>query len=159
MNRKFKVLLLAGILAVVGSAAIPMTVQKSNCGGNSWALSEVRSIAAFAFIQANDAPDRTFRFDSANPRQCEYLSINPRGVHFLVSGQPLVNSETEPRRIVVVCDRPFNNVPQRTFFSAPYTHAVGYSDGTSGLISTREFAALDLTKFRALDELFPAVAK
>jgi hypothetical protein len=36
---------------------------------------------------------------------------------------------------------------------------VGYSDGTSALISVAEFAALDRSSFVALDALFPAAQK
>jgi len=163
MNWKLKVLLL-GILAVVVSAAIPTKMHMSNCGGNSAALSQVRSIDQFALICADEAAGGTFEFTAADDHQREELASDARNdwlhdAHFLVSTLPIVRTEAQQRKIVVVCDKPYRNVPQQTFGSAPPTHAAGYSDGSPGLISTKEFAALDLSHFKALDELFPPLIK
>lgn len=52
-----------------------------------------------------------------------------------------------PREVIVVCDRAYDNVPQRLLWRAPMTHAVGYSTGETGLISPEEFAQLDRREF------------
>ncbi len=69
------------------------------------------------------------------------------GSKLLVAAGPIVLSEERPRNILAVCDTPFDNVPRRIFGRAPLTHAVGYSDGSNGLISVQEFRRLDLSEF------------
>jgi hypothetical protein len=164
MNRRLHLLLWVSILVVAVSAAIPMQVHRSNCGGNSAALTSARAIALLGFAEAHDRPDQVFQFSAANERECKDLaSMSPnrwlQGAHFWVRTEPIAMTDADHKRIIVVCDTPYRNVPQQTFGSAPPTHAVGYSDGSAGLIPTAEFAALDLTQFKKLDELFPPVDK
>ncbi len=55
-----------------------------------------------------------------------------------------------PRQIVVVCDHVYDNVPQPAIWNLYHrnpAHAVGYSDGSSGLISDADFKKLDLSQF------------
>jgi hypothetical protein len=54
-----------------------------------------------------------------------------------------------PRAIMIVCDRAY---AMRRPFGGGYGHAVAYTDGTFGLLSRREFAALDRSQFVALDD-------
>jgi hypothetical protein len=49
--------------------------------------------------------------------------------------------------VIAACERPFDNVPRRMFGKAPLTHAIGYADGSTGLISVDEFQRLDLSGF------------
>jgi hypothetical protein len=140
----------AGVLSV----AIP---HKSNCGGNSAALASVHCYVLFARAAADDNTDRQFRILNATQEQREQLSHLARGPwiprgSMLVTRMPLL-AEARARSIVVVCNKPFTNVPERWLGSAPPTHAVGYSDGSTGLISPAEFAALNLSAFVALDEV------
>jgi len=72
-----------------------------------------------------------------------------------------VPKDSKNRRILIVCDKAYTNGTSafindfvNRFWHAPLAHAVGYSDGTVGLISPAEFAALDLSHFKRLDELF-----
>src|SRR5689334_5054916 len=60
MCRK-ELLLIVGILAV-GAAILPILSYATNCGGNSAALAQVRSIALIAFAGIDDAPNHAFRF-------------------------------------------------------------------------------------------------
>jgi hypothetical protein len=75
------------------------------------------------------------------------------GINWLPNSRVLVVAglvtfgQERPREIVAVCDTAFDNVPRRLFGRAPLTHAVGYSDGTAGLISVQEFRRLDLGRF------------
>lgn len=102
----------------------------------------------------------SFCITKLTPRQLEHIlplagaNWLPQA-HFLVSYAPLVAGSAE-RRVIIVCDTPYTNVPQHRFFSAPPTHAAGFSDGTTGLITPTEFSALDRKSFVALDELYPA---
>ena len=159
-----KVALLVLVLGVVGLGAAAWWepgATAMNCGGNSAALSTVRVIAVMAVCGAQDAPDHTFRFDSARPQEREqYAQLSKsdwlRGARFLVSTAPVRWPDSAPRHLVVVCDKPYRNVPQVRWGSAPPTHAAGYSDGQTGLISTEEFAKLDRMNLVPLDALVPA---
>ena len=55
--------------------------------------------------------------------------------------------DIESNEIMVVCDTPFSNVPRRWILTSPEQHAVGYADGSVGLISLPEFKQLDLSDF------------
>jgi hypothetical protein len=50
------------------------------------------------------------------------------------------------RQIIIVCGKEFDNVPMLfwTFYTKTPAHAVGYSDGTTGLISPAQFTNLNL---------------
>ena len=165
-------LLIAVLLAVSAGFFLPVFSTPTNCGGNSAALSEVHGIALAALLNACDSPDHSFRFTTPTAWQREQLTHYghthwcPRA-RFLVSTAPIYElplplppeHERPQRRVITVCDTPYNNVPRKRFGSAPPTHAAGYSDGSYGLISLAEFAALDRTTFVPIDELYPPNSK
>ena len=71
-----------------------------------------------------------------------------RKATILVTTSPVtITDDQQGGAIVAVCDRPFDNVPERMFGKAPLTHAVAYADGTTGLLSVDEFQRLDLSQF------------
>ncbi len=161
---KTGLLLIAVLLAVGAGFFLPAYSTPSNCGGNSAALSEVHGIALAALFYASDAPDHSFRFTARTDWQRDELAHYGRthwcpGAHFLVSTAPIYEHEIQQHRIITVCDRAYTNVPRQRFGSAPPTHAAGYSDGSYGLISQAEFAALDRTTFAPIDELYPPNSK
>ena len=150
-----------GVIGIaLGVAMLPMWSTSSNCGGNSAALAAVNSYVTMTVAETMDTPNQPFSVTAAIPEQRRQISNLPgadwvRRAHFLVSTVPFVPRSSEPRRVVIVCDTPYTNVPQRRFFESPPTHAAGFSDGTVGLISPKEFAALDPSAFIAIDKLFP----
>lgn len=155
MNRKL-LLLIVGFLAIGVTVSPSIAPMKTNCGGNSAALSRVQNIALTAIAGTEDAPDHTFHFGAASTEARKQLTFYARSgwlprAHFLVSNAAV--SKQGPKRIIVVCDTPYRNVPQRWIGLAPTTHAAGFSDGSCGLISPKEFSALDRSTFVALDEL------
>ena len=165
-------LLIAVLLTVSAGFFLPVFSTSTNCGGNSAALNEVHGIALAALVYASDAPDHSFRFTTPTALQRGELVHYGRThwcprARFLVSTAPIheVPFPLQPehtrqqRRIITVCDTPYTNVPRQRFGSAPPTHAAGYSDGSYGLISLAEFAALDRTTFVPIDELYPRDSK
>jgi hypothetical protein len=129
----------------------------SNCGGNSAALSVVQNLAITAKASTYDGPNHTFCFPDATPIQRQALvecagHLPKRGPHYLVATGLIMEDDPQPRRVIAVCDKAYTNVP-KSFFGSPHTHAAGYADGSSGLISPTEFNALDRTKFVAIDTL------
>lgn len=157
------------LLVIAGFAivAIPAATSVTNCGRNSAALTDCGSFANLMVALADDKPNQPFLITNVPPEYREEFSRLARPdhwipkAHFFVSTQPLVGTaldaqrDRKNRRILIVCDTPYTNVPERQFWHAPPTHAVGYSDGTTGLISPAEFAKLDFSTFKRLDELFP----
>jgi hypothetical protein len=77
------------------------------------------------------------------------------GARFLVNTAPVTDAALTQHQVVIVCDTPYSNVPQRRFIKAPPTHAVGYSDGSIALISPAEFNKLNKASFVPLDTLYP----
>lgn len=72
---------------------------------------------------------------------------------------PVKEKDHSAHRVIVVCDKPYRNVPEQWIGSAPPTHAAAFCDGSYGLISPTEFAALDRSTFTFLDELYPSPLK
>lgn len=141
---------------VLVALVLPALKQPSNCGGNSEALSDVKWYALFLQWAAEARSDHQFSIAAATPSQLgelRDLAIGPAGARYLVSPQPYRYPHNGQKRIVIVCDRAFTNVPRRLFGRAPPTHAVAYSDGSCGLISVTDFKALDRPEFAPLGEL------
>jgi hypothetical protein len=67
--------------------------------------------------------------------------------NFLVSTDPVFATSTKERKVLIVSTSAFTDLPTSIFFKAPPAHAVGYSDGSVGLISPAEFLRLDLSTF------------
>ena len=131
--------------------SLPVGMRTSNCGGNSAALSQVHGIASLAGAHALNRPDCTFSFTHVSSNERAELADYAvqswiRQARYLVTTLPIRRS-APGRTTVVVCGTSFTNVPQLLSGRAPATHAVGYSDGTTGLITEAEFRSLDRTKF------------
>jgi len=154
--------------AIVGLLSLVVLPIPSNCGGNSAALSYCQRYVYAVLAVAADNPGSPFVITNISPEVREYFEKNiahrnhwiPQA-HFLVSALPLIGADLpvpmdrKNRRILIVCDRPYTKLSQHLIWHASPTHAVGYSDGTRGLISANEFAALDFSTFQRLDRLFP----
>ena len=67
------------------------------------------------------------------------------------------NTTRTNREIVIICEKPFDydgaNTSFWNLFKRNYAHAVGFSDGKAGLISTTEFTTLDLHGFTSLSQV------
>jgi hypothetical protein len=161
MHRPSRYLADAAIIIAILAMAVALiapALSTTNCGGNSAALANVRSYMLFVQRAAAESPDHQFLITSATAEQRRELSdlasdVWVKGAHYLVSTAPYRDASPEPRRVLMVCDIPFTNVPRRYLLRSPPTHAASFSDGTTGLISVAEFEALDRSTLRPLDEL------
>jgi hypothetical protein len=150
-------------IAVIGvcmaaALAFARASQGSNCGGNSAALHCVRLYLILVQAAVAQNPDHQFVIARATPEERAELTgiVNDfwvRSVPFLVSRLPCGMPTSERRRIIIVCSRPFTNVPSRLLGFAPPAHAAAFSDGSVELISVQEFESLDRSRFAPLDEL------
>jgi len=146
--------LLIALGAVVGvvacGVALPSLLDgSSNCGGNSAALAACKSVAICLSLTASERENKSVSVTNLTGIEREPFT-QVAGLSWLHGAKVLVTAATvtnERRQLVAACDKPFDNVPRRLFGKAPLTHAVAYSDGTTGLISTEEFQKLDLTNF------------
>jgi hypothetical protein len=134
------------ILAVLGIAAALfyyyVLVPEERPTGNraaqamcGWELSAWKSYQA-------DRP--RFNFHELSDDQKRRVIIYGMNQDFLIRTNFLWSAATN-REIVIVCQRRYDNVPTpapwNLFHNTP-AHAVGYSDGTTGLISPEEFDSL-----------------
>lgn len=127
--------------------------RTSNCGGNSAAASNCRNIVLDVRVEASDS-DEVFNFEhiSQDTRSdLARLSSNmwTAGAKYLLrSGQ--IHTGEGTHEIVVVCDTPYDNVPQPTIWNLhrrTLRHAAGYSDGSIGWLTPAEFAGLSKSNF------------
>jgi hypothetical protein len=146
--------LVIGACVLVAAAAmlLPLLALPSNCGGNSAALSACRSVVLAFQTVALDRGHIPFRVADLNESERENFR-SPTGMSWLPGAKVLVTSEQvrishgQPRKIIAVCDRAYDNVPQRRFGHSPMTHAVAYSDGSVGLIPVPDFQRADFSRF------------
>jgi hypothetical protein len=133
--------LIIGLCVLVAAAAmlLPLLALPSNCGGNSAALSACKSVVLAFQTVALERGEKPFRVTDLSERERENFR-DPTGMRWLHGAKVQVTSEeisishSLPRRIIAVCDRPYDNVPQRRFGRSPMSHAAAYSDGSVGLI-------------------------
>ena len=159
---KWKIVILFGAGFVIYVAFFGLVPRSFNCGGNSAALSTAIEYARYAFVLGMDNPDRLFRISENDRKYLAGFAQDTtwlKGARFLVYTNAVLEDKSAPRRLIIVCDTTYRNVPRRQIswwiIPAPPTHAAGYSDGTAGLISPKEFAALDRSSFAFLDEIYP----
>lgn len=155
-RRKIAVLVFAvlGLVVVGASFVLPALARgrASNCGGNSAALSECKSIVVCLQTIALEHGAETLAITNLSASERENFRLLPgmswlQDAKVLVTRAPVNADRNSPKQIVAVCDRAFDNVPRRRSGKAPMTHAVAYSDGSTGLISVQEFQRLDFSQF------------
>ena len=131
---------------------LPLLTPPSNCGGNSYALSACKQYALITRLATDDG--KTGISNLAATEKLEAARLSKNGWDFLVRTN--FTSRNMAPVIAIVCEKPFSNIPQPTFWNLYRenpAYAVGYSDGSTSLISLAEFAALDLTSFIPLSSL------
>jgi prepilin-type N-terminal cleavage/methylation domain-containing protein len=155
-----EVLLVVAVLAICAAVVLPLLAGRTNCGGNSAALSACRHIALSFQTIALDHGDQPFSIKDLTSRERENfrdvmgLSWLP-GARILVAPGPMAIGEGHPKRILAVCDHAFDNVPRRILGRSPATHAVAYSNGSTGLMSMEEFRRSDLGGFVDIRTIAP----
>ena len=153
---RIALLVLAAPIAIVGVNVLASNFSRaSNCGGNSAALHACSTLARIPQFALKEQPQSELSFNSAlrilGPKEF------PSRPLFLSDAEILIRSPVEPwprppqaKIVVAVCMTPFSNVrihSQWNVFASNEAHAVGYSDGSAGLIPVSEFAQLDLSGF------------
>jgi hypothetical protein len=137
-------LLLAGVLVVGAGTLFKLGISSTNCGGNTAALNQVGTITGILRGGASASEQRQHLELYSPTHWC-------RGARFLVRNSPLPEQEIRSRQIIVVCDKPYDNLPKQWVVFRKPMHAAGYSDGSTGLIPVAEFASLDRSAFTPLE--------
>ena len=128
--------------------ASPLFYKLTNCGGNTMALSKCLMFAHTAKLVADENGGH-FAISKSGAEDLAFIFRCCLRSDFLLKTNFSITSATN-REIIIVCKPEFDNVPQPTiwnFYHKNPAHAVGYSDGTFGLISPAEFSKLSLNKF------------
>lgn len=150
-NVVWSIVVSAVIVLVAGALVLP-SLNRTNCGGNSAALAACRAYITLLRTWSADHPGEAFRLDRADTETLHDLSHLPgtedlRAARLLAARDDVRIDPAAGKRIIMVCDHAFDNVPRRWWGRAPMTHAAAYSTGEVGLITPQEFARLDTTNF------------
>jgi len=133
-----------------GILLVPIVGRVSNCGGNSAALSNCRFYAQGMLIIADNDSSQVFNIMQASGKERMLEMAADTGWigdgEYLVRTGDIAIGENEDT-VVIVCSKPFTNVPRRTWRSNPPMHAAGLANGSAVLISLEEFSKLDLNHF------------
>jgi hypothetical protein len=121
----------------------------SNCGGNSAALSVCRN---FVIDMSSDIDGNYIGYDNISMEKlAEARKITAyhwiKGMTYKILK---FKASREPKEIVIICNKMYSNVPKPSvynlFIGSP-RHAVGYSDGSIGLITDKEYLCQSMEKF------------
>lgn|GEM_PF-950299 len=139
-------------IVLVAAALVLPSLNRTNCGGNSAALAACRAYILFLQTWSADHPGEAFRLDRADAETLHDLSHLPgtedlRAARLLAARGDVRINPAAAKRIILVCDHAFDNVPRRWWGRAPMTHAAAYSTGEVGLMTSQEFARLNITNF------------
>jgi hypothetical protein len=133
--------------------------RTSNCGGNSSALSFCKQIALGVLLDNTNNP-AVFDVNLLSQETKGELRAFV-GNHWIPNARFLLRRNAlditaVPHKIIVVCDQPFGNVPQPTFWNlhrSTIRHAAVLADGTIRLLTPDEFGALKLPDFVFLSDV------
>jgi hypothetical protein len=129
------------------SVFLPLLATTGKLRGNEGAL--VRNKALIHHWKSNTTNNSVFDFWKL-PRESKRTTI-VFGLNLDASFRTnfIWQSGKTNREIVMVCGKIFDNVPKSnwTFYLKYPAHAVGYSDGTVGLIPVTEFTNLNFGGF------------
>jgi hypothetical protein len=145
-------------LLVAAGVVLPILAKPSNCGGNSAALTACRNVCLATRIISADRGTNRVSFAGLSVEELREFQNIPglswlHGAHLLVRRNGFGLGAEEAKQVIVLCDTAYSNIPRYRLHRAPPTHAVGYSDGSVGLISPAQFRSLDLRGFQDVREL------
>jgi hypothetical protein len=140
----------------------PTLSLSSNCGGNSAAMNVCRTFTTHVWLAAAESDvtvDEPVTLAALLASLSDAEITDATQSHW-ISAAFLIRDPSKPfqlgtREILIVSDRPYSNVPRPSIFNlyrGNPAHAIGYADGTSGLISPSDFRNLDPSKLVTIRE-------
>jgi len=148
-----KIVIALGLVTAVVLIGVflPFT-HPSNCGGNSAALAVCKENVLTLRVASEDKGEKfnIHKLSASDSAQIAQFANSHwiSGSKIFLRTNIILNSN--PKQIVVVCDHAYDNVPQPTIWNGYRkhpAHAVAYSDGSTGLITQKQFKELDLSGF------------
>lgn len=167
MKRKALIVTLClSALTAVGSLGLPWFPRKTNCGGNTAALSYCHMLYTQLSLSLAEQGWKDTAYIGDLPEQ-ERRELARLGqiywtgkANYLIKRNVQLSEDRE--EIVVLCDTSFDNVPQPTvynFYKRTSRYAVAMSNGKIKLITPEEFAKIDRSLFVKASELAENEAK
>lgn len=150
-------LLIGVFIAGFATVLFLLSSQTSNCGGNTAALSVCGNYPRYLFagmaernvpLDAGLTPNALTSELDAEQLADIFRSLSATASYSIRN--PDAPFDPTDREVVIVCDQEFGNVPQPcvwNLYRRSPAHAVGYSDGSTELISAAEYRELDLLDF------------
>jgi hypothetical protein len=143
------VLALGMVVALIG--LYPLTTR-TNCGGNSAALVVCQNCGA-VLLMAGDGKGEKFNINKLSASDSAQIAQFANS-HWILGSKIFLRTNivlnSNPKQILIVCDHAYDNVPQPTIWNGyrkNRAHAVAYSDGSTGLLTPKQFKELDLSRF------------
>jgi hypothetical protein len=146
-------LVIAFVLALLAAAILPSLATSGKLHGNEYALNNCKW--EMRIWKSGETNSSSFDFSKLSHEDTRRVLMLAWKLDVQAKTNFLWQADKTKREIVIVCGTEFDNVPKSSwsFFLKYPAHAVGYSDGTAGLISPEQFTNLDLTGFVSLSNL------
>jgi hypothetical protein len=152
-NKKIIIALTVLLFALIAAGMLlPALAKTTNCGRNSAVLSVCNTCGMELYLASDDLGRRYDITQLSDSCKIELAKLASN--HWISEAKFFVRTNitlNDTQKLIwVVCDTPFENVPQPTIWNGYRknpAHAVGFSDGTTGLIKPAEFKKLNLAEF------------
>ncbi|HEY5042826.1 MAG TPA: hypothetical protein VIK53_12575 [Verrucomicrobiae bacterium] len=142
-NRFIAMLIIAFGIAFLAMQILPMLASTGRLYGNKlMRLKCYQRVKALRNAETNSPNFNFFKLSDDNKRDTILHGWNP---DFWIKTNFTWEASEANRQIIVVCGKEFDNVPKPGFWNYFWrnpAHAVGYSDGQTGLISPDKFTNL-----------------
>lgn len=141
------------VLALLAAAMLPSLATTGKLHGNERALKNCELEMRIWKSAETNSP--SFDFSKLSHEDTRRVLMLVWTLDAQAKTNFLWQTNKTKHEIVIVCGKEFDNVPASfwTFYLKYPAHAVGYSDGTAGLISPEQFTNLNLTGFVSLSNL------
>ena len=164
MKRKALIVTLClAALTAVGSLGLPWFSRSTNCGGNTAAWSNCRTI--YSQLSLADKGNEAFAVQTLPQEDLAELAKLGHyhwtgDASFLIKKQLKLSPDSD--EIIAFCDTNFDNVPQPTIYNLykrTPRYAVTLANGKTKLIAPEEFAKIDHSQFVKASDLVKSEVK
>ena len=167
MKRKALIVTLCLVaLTAIGSLGLPWFPKKTNCGGNTAALSYCQMLHMQLSLSLAEQGWEDSRSIQDLPEKDRKELARLGQVYWTGEARYFIKRKVELSQsnedIVVMCDTSFDNVPQPTIYNGykrTPRYAAALANGKVKLITPEEFAKIDRSLFVKASELAEAEVK
>jgi hypothetical protein len=156
MKLKYIIIILSTVL--LGAMIIP-AIGPPTCssGGNNSAQNVCRFYAMELMMYNYDQKNIILNYENVD-QETQVLLAERISTHWTKNADYYIKTtdtkySSNPKEIIIFCAKPYNDIPYTYLFDPPYTHAVGYSDGSTEYISIEQYQKIDKTQFRKFEKI------